>query len=54
MKLIFEKIISEAGSSFASFERRARYFHSPYHFHPEYEITLITASSGTPAPNTSR
>lgn len=46
MKIIFQKVISEEGSSFALLDKRARQFRGSYHFHPEYEITLIIEGSG--------
>ena len=46
MKIIFEKIIPEAGSSFATLDKRARAFDGRFHFHPEIEITLIETSCG--------
>ena len=46
MKIIFEKIIPQAGSSFAILDKRSRRFDGRFHFHPEFEITLIERSSG--------
>ncbi|HWD92639.1 MAG TPA: AraC family transcriptional regulator [Verrucomicrobiae bacterium] len=46
MKVVFQKVISEEGSSFAILDKSARQFRGSYHFHPEYEITLITEGTG--------
>ena len=46
MKIVFEKIIPQAGSSFAILDKRSRRFDGRFHFHPEFEITLIERSSG--------
>src|SRR5918992_5049310 len=46
MKIVFEKIIPQAGSSFAILDKRAPAFDGRFHFHPEVEITLIESSSG--------
>jgi AraC-like DNA-binding protein len=46
MKIVFEKIVPEAGSSFAILDKRAPAFDGRFHFHPEVEITLIESSSG--------
>lgn len=46
MKVIFQKVISQEGSSFATTDKKARLFRGSYHFHPEYEITLITEGTG--------
>jgi AraC-like DNA-binding protein len=46
MKIFFEKIVPQAGSSFAILDKRAPAFDGRFHFHPEIEITLIQSSSG--------
>jgi AraC-like DNA-binding protein len=46
MKIVFEKIVPEPGSSFAILDKRAPGFDGRFHFHPEIEITLIESSSG--------
>jgi AraC-like DNA-binding protein len=46
MKIVFEKIVPEAGNSFAILDKRAPAFDGRFHFHPEIEITLIQASRG--------
>jgi len=46
MKIVFEKVLPKAGSSFAILDKRARAFDGRFHFHPEIEITLIESSSG--------
>src|SRR3954454_7705187 len=46
MKIVFEKIVPEAGSSFAILDKKAAAFDGRFHFHPEVEITLIESSNG--------
>jgi AraC-like DNA-binding protein len=46
MKIVFEKIVPQAGTSFALLDKRAAAFDGRYHFHPEIEITLIESSTG--------
>lgn len=46
MKIVFEKIVPKAGSSFAILDKRAPAFDGRFHFHPEVEITLIESSTG--------
>src|SRR5688500_13647329 len=46
MKIVFEKIVPEAGSSFAILDKRAPSFDGRFHFHPEIELTLIESSAG--------
>src|SRR5215207_8694186 len=46
MKIVFEKIVPAAGSSFAILDKRAPAFDGRFHFHPEIEITLIERSTG--------
>src|SRR4051812_16969709 len=46
MKILFEKIVPAAGSSFAILDKRAAAFDGRFHFHPEIEITLIERSTG--------
>jgi AraC-like DNA-binding protein len=46
MKIVFEKIVTKADSSFAILDKRASAFDGRFHFHPEFEITLIESSSG--------
>jgi hypothetical protein len=46
MKIVFEKIVPEAGNSFALLDKRADAFDGRFHFHPEVEITLIESSRG--------
>ncbi|MDH5400475.1 MAG: AraC family transcriptional regulator [Cyclobacteriaceae bacterium] len=47
MKAHFEKIPQEDHSSVRVFEVEAERFDTPWHFHPEYELTLIIESEGT-------
>src|SRR5204863_781259 len=46
MKILFEKIVPAADSSFAILDKRAAAFDGRFHFHPEIEITLIESSTG--------
>jgi AraC-like DNA-binding protein len=46
MKIVFQKIIPEVGSSFAILDKKAPAFDGRFHFHPEVEITLIESSTG--------
>jgi AraC-like DNA-binding protein len=46
MKIVFEKVVRKAGSSFATVDKRAGAFDGHFHFHPEIEITLIENGSG--------
>lgn len=46
MKIAFEKVISEQGSSFLCREKREQGFKGIYHFHPELELTQILKGSG--------
>src|SRR5262245_29199345 len=46
MKIVFEKIVPKGDSSFAILDKRAAAFDGRFHFHPEFEITLIESSAG--------
>lgn len=46
MKITFEKVPLGLDASFACREFTAPIFDCPYHYHPEYEITLILRGSG--------
>jgi AraC-like DNA-binding protein len=46
MKIAFEKVMAEHGSSFVCREKRERGFKGVYHFHPEVELTQIVQGSG--------
>ena len=45
MRVHYEKIVSGA-HSFAVREFRSRVFTAPFHFHPEYELTVVLAGRG--------
>lgn len=45
-KASYEKINTEPGRSFAFREFKLRRFDSPWHFHPELELTLVLAGTG--------
>lgn len=47
MRARFEKVIPQEDESFRYFApRKLRCFEYPWHFHPEYELTLIVESKG--------
>ena len=46
MKIVFERIVPKDDCSFAILDKRAASFDGRFHFHPEFEITLIERSSG--------
>lgn len=46
MKISFEKVLSDSGSSFAMKEKREQGFKGHYHFHPEIELTQILQGTG--------
>ncbi len=46
MKVVYEKVVAPADSSFTVVDKRARAFDGKYHFHPEIEITLIERGVG--------
>lgn len=46
MKPVFEKIYNPKDSSFKVMFLETQTFDHPFHYHPEFELTLITAGSG--------
>jgi AraC-like DNA-binding protein len=46
VKAILEKIPLPAGRSFTAFNFASHRFVCPFHYHPEYELTLIVSSPG--------
>lgn len=46
MKVHFESIIPPESNSFKVFEYSKKAFDSPWHYHPEYELTFILSSQG--------
>lgn len=46
MKPTFEAVKSSANSSFLVRKFTEKHFSAPYHYHPEYELTLIVKGSG--------
>ncbi|HZH96400.1 MAG TPA: AraC family transcriptional regulator [Flavisolibacter sp.] len=46
MKPLLEHLPKDAGESFVVKEFTYRYYPTPWHFHPEYEIVLVTGSTG--------
>jgi AraC-like DNA-binding protein len=47
MKAHFEQVNADAGNSFMCKKIQSHHFDTPYHFHPEYELTWIVKSEGT-------
>ena len=45
-KVEFQKVIPDAESSFTAVSCNSKYFDSPLHFHPEFEVILIEQSDG--------
>ncbi len=46
MKALFEKVITDEGSSFLTRYVALPQFDAPLHYHPEYELTLIVKGNG--------
>ncbi|WKN30940.1 AraC family transcriptional regulator [Porifericola rhodea] len=46
MKAQFEKVSASSASSFSIFKYELAAFDAPWHYHPEYELTLILNSQG--------
>ncbi len=46
MKALFEKVDIDKADGIHAFQFEKNHFDMPYHFHPEYELTLILESSG--------
>lgn len=46
MKAVFEKLTTEQSSSFIFRQFEVPAFDAPFHFHPEYELTLILKGEG--------
>jgi AraC-like DNA-binding protein len=46
VKAVLEQIVSPEGSSFAVFNFASPRFQCPYHYHPEWELTLIQSGHG--------
>ncbi|WP_337041383.1 AraC family transcriptional regulator [Emticicia sp. 17c] len=46
MKALFEKILTDEGSSFLTRYVALPYFDAPLHYHPEYELTFIVKGQG--------
>jgi len=46
MKLLYEKIPSMEASSFRVYSYQKKEFDTPWHYHPEYELTYILSSNG--------
>lgn len=46
MKALFEPLHAAAGASFLVRKFKEKTFSAPYHFHPEYELTLIVQGEG--------
>ena len=46
MKPLLQKLPLPSDSSFVLVDFNVPYFETPWHFHPEYEIVLVTESTG--------
>ncbi|HET9279651.1 MAG TPA: AraC family transcriptional regulator [Flavitalea sp.] len=46
MKAIEQRLPQEFDKSFIVFREKGKFFPCPWHFHPEYELVLITSSTG--------
>lgn len=46
MKLILQRLVQEPDKSFIVYHEKEPFFSSPWHYHPEYELVLITRSTG--------
>jgi AraC-like DNA-binding protein len=46
MKAIEQRLPQEHDKSFIVFREQGRYFPCPWHYHPEYELVLVTSSTG--------
>ena len=46
MRAQYEKILPPESSSFNAFAYKKDEFDSPWHYHPEYELTYIVSSHG--------
>ena len=46
MKAVFERLSTEQSSSFILRQFDVPKFEAPFHFHPEYELTLILKGEG--------
>ena len=46
MKAVFEKVRSKNGGAFTAFIYEDDTFNAPWHYHPEYELTLVLKGTG--------
>ena len=46
MKALYEKIIPPESNSFNAYSYTKKEFDTPWHYHPEYELTYIVSSQG--------
>jgi AraC-like DNA-binding protein len=46
MKAIEQRLPKEFDKSFIVFREKGKFFPCPWHYHPEYELVLITSSTG--------
>jgi len=46
MKLILQRLVQDPDKSFIVYHEKEPFFSCPWHYHPEYELVLITKSSG--------
>ena len=46
MKAIEQRLPQDFDKSFIVFREAGQFFPCPWHYHPEYELVLITSSTG--------
>ena len=46
MKIIEQRLPQDHDKSFIVFEERGQFFPTQWHYHPEYELVLVTSSTG--------
>lgn len=46
MKAIEQRLPQDLNKSFIVFKEKGKFFHFPWHYHPEYELVLVTKSTG--------
>src|ERR1700755_1842658 len=46
MKAIEKRLPRDYGKSFIVFRETGKFFPAPWHYHPEYELVLVTKSTG--------
>lgn len=46
MKAVYSQVLLQPENSFKTYVKVSKQFDSPWHYHPEYELTFIINSSG--------